>query len=85
MRWVGVAIVGCWLAVSAAPASAGDRWPVIPRLVFTEAVAAYNAGDYQKVFGLVLGNTLTLYWWSKAADQSHARAQKMHVVPFQEN
>ena len=25
MRWLGVAIVGCWLAVFAAPASAGDR------------------------------------------------------------
>ena len=82
MRWLGVAIVSCWLAVFAAPAGAGDQWPVIPRLVFSEAVAAYNAGDYQKVFSLVLGNTLALYWWGKAADQGHVQAQKKHVVPF---
>ena len=46
MRWLGVAIVSCWLAVLAAPAVAGDPED------FNEAVTAYKAGDYQKAFGL---------------------------------
>ena len=47
MRWLGVAIVSCWLAVFAAPASAGDQED------FNEAVRAYKAGDYQKAFRLL--------------------------------